>query len=91
MLYKYGKTVITGSQIRGARGMLGWMVIELAERSSINRNTIKRLESFDDIPPSRTQSLLDLKRVFEEAGIEFIEDDGVTGPGVRLARSMHPR
>jgi len=87
MLYKYGETVITGSQIRGARGMLGWMVIELAERSGINRNTIKRLESFDDIPPSRTQSLLDLKRVFEEAGIEFIEATDAKGPGVRLNRS----
>ena len=65
---------------------MGWMVIELAERSGINRNTIKRLESFDDIPPSRTQSLIELRRVFEEAGIEFIEATEEKGPGVRFAK-----
>ena len=83
---KCGNIVLTGSQIRGARGILGWMVIELAERSGINRNTIKRLESFDDIPPSRTQSLIELRRVFEEAGIEFIEATEEKGPGVRFAK-----
>ena len=49
------------------------------------RNTIQRLETFDDVPPSRTQSLLELKRVFEEAGIEFIGGPG-EGPGVRRWR-----
>jgi len=71
--------------------MLGWSASELSNRVGISRNSIQRLERFSDIPPSRTQSLLELKRVFEQAGIEFIEDDGVTGPGVRLARSLHPR
>ena len=83
---KYGKNVITGTQIRGARGMLGWMITDLADRAAMSRNTIKRLESFDDIPPSRTQSLVDLQRVFEEAGIEFIDATDDKGPGVRLAK-----
>ena len=68
--------------------MLGWSAKELADRVGVTRNTIQRLESFDDIPPSRTQSLVDLQRVFEEAGIEFIDDDGERGPGVRLVRSV---
>jgi hypothetical protein len=54
-----------------------------AEKSGVARNTIQRLESFDDVPPSRTQSLIDLRRAFEEAGIEFIGSPG-DGPGVRL-------
>ncbi|MFN4140928.1 helix-turn-helix domain-containing protein [Aestuariivirga sp.] len=75
--------MITGSQIRAARGLLNWSAAETAERSGIARNTIQRLEGFDDIPPSRTQSLTELRRVFEEAGIEFIGSPG-DGPGVRL-------
>lgn len=86
MRIKYGKNVITGSQIRGARGMLGWMMTDLAERAAMSRNTVKRLESFDGIPPSRTQSLVELQRVFEEAGIEFIDAEGSKGPGVRLSQ-----
>ena len=78
--------MITGAQIRGARGMLGWMMTDLADRVAMSRNTIKRLESYDDIPPSRTQSLVELKRVFEEAGIEFIDVTDCKGPGVRLKR-----
>jgi transcriptional regulator with XRE-family HTH domain len=75
--------MITGSQIRAARIMLHWTAADVAKRTGVARNTIQRLESYDDIPPSRTQSLLDLKRVFEEAGIEFIGAPG-EGPGVRL-------
>ena len=88
MTNKYGKNVITGIQIRGARAMLGWSAKELAERAAVTRNTIQRLESFDDIPPSRTQSLVELQRVFEEAGIEFIDGDDTKGPGVRLATPL---
>lgn len=49
----------------------------------MTRQTLHRLESHDDVPPSRTQSLLELRRVFEEAGVEFIGGPG-DGPGVRL-------
>jgi transcriptional regulator with XRE-family HTH domain len=75
--------VITGSQIRAARSLLGWRASDLAKRAGIARNTVQRLEQHDDVPPSRTQSLLELKRIFEEAGIEFIGAPG-EGPGVRL-------
>jgi ribosome-binding protein aMBF1 (putative translation factor) len=75
--------MITGSQIRAARGLLGWSAAILAERTGSNRFTIQRLEQSDGVPPSRTQTLMDIKRAFEEAGLEFIgtPDDG---PGVRV-------
>lgn len=63
--------------------MLNWSATETAKRASVTRNTIQRLESFEDIPPSRTQSLLELLKVFEKAGIEFIGSSG-DGPGVRF-------
>ncbi len=75
--------MITGSQIRAARALLNWSAADTAERSGIARNTIQRLEAFDDVPPSRTQSLVDLRRIFESAGVEFIGNPK-DGPGVRL-------
>ena len=75
--------MITGGQVRAARGFLKWSVTELSRRSGISTPTIHRLEQIDGLAPTRIQTIMDLKRAFEEAGIEFIgkPDDG---PGVRL-------
>jgi hypothetical protein len=62
---------------------LDWSAQETAARSGLTRETVQRLEKANDIPPSRTQSLLELRRIFEEAGIEFIGGPH-DGPGVRL-------
>jgi len=75
--------VITGHQIRAARAFLDWSAGETAKRAGLRRETVQRLERSSDIPASRTQSLIDLKRIFENAGIEFIGGPG-DGPGVRL-------
>ncbi len=77
--------MLTGSQIRSARALLGWSSEETAAKADMTRQTLHRLESYEDVPPSRTRSLLELRRVFEEAGIEFIGSPG-EGPGVRLWR-----
>jgi transcriptional regulator with XRE-family HTH domain len=75
--------MITGSQIRAARALVRWSAGELAEKVGLARQTIMRFEQVDSVPPSRTQTLMEIKRVFEEAGLEFIgtPDDG---PGVRF-------
>jgi hypothetical protein len=54
-------------------------------RLGVTRQTIQRLEQHDGVPPSRSQTLEDIQRAFESAGVEFIgsPDDG---PGVRLVR-----
>ena len=85
MTNKYGKIVITGSQIRAARALLNWSSEGAAEKAQITRQTLHRLESYDDVPPSRSHSLHNLQMVFEEAGIIFIDADDKNGPGVRLA------
>lgn len=74
---------LSGIQIRAARAMLRWSAQEAADRAGISLPTIQRFEQQDGVPPSRSQTLMDLKRAFEEAGIEFIgtPDDN---PGVRL-------
>ena len=75
--------MLTGSQIRAARALLNWSAADLADRISSARQTIQRLEQWEDVPPSRTQTLMEIKRVFEEAGLEFIGTPD-NGPGVRF-------
>jgi len=75
--------MITGAQIRAARGLKGWSAAELAGRSGTNRFTIQRLEQSEGVPPSRTQTLLDIKTAFEGAGLEFIGTPE-NGAGVRF-------
>jgi hypothetical protein len=62
---------------------LDWSAQETADKCGLTRETVQRLEKVNDVPPSRTQSLVDLRRVFEEAGVEFIGGPS-NGPGVRL-------
>ena len=75
--------MITGGQIRAARAALGWSASKLAEVSGVSQPTIQRFEQSNGIPPSRSSTLHEIKKTFEEAGIEFIgtpED----GPGIRI-------
>ena len=75
--------MITGQQIRAARGALHWSSEDLAVRCGLASRTIKRLEQADGVPPSRSSTLMDIRAAFEAAGIEFIgtPDDG---PGLRI-------
>lgn len=67
-------------QIRGARGLLGWSMLDLAKAAALSVATIRRLETQ---PPGRTETATGaIKRAFEGAGIQFL-DDG-EGMGVRL-------
>jgi transcriptional regulator with XRE-family HTH domain len=77
--------VITGAQLRAARALLRWSAKETAERTGIALTTVQRLEQQDGMPGGRAQTLFDLQRAFEAAGVEFIgtPDDA---PGVRLVR-----
>ena len=60
---------------------------DLAKRSGVSRPTIQRFEQTDGIPPSRSGSLLQVKRALEEAGAEFFGDlDKAPGLIVRLER-----
>jgi hypothetical protein len=60
---------------------------EISAMSGLGVQTIHRFEQEDGVPPSRSQTLIDLKRAFEEAGVEFIgaPDDK---PGVRLNKIL---
>ena len=77
--------MISGPQIRAARGLLGLSSRELAAMSGVSWATIKRFEADESIPPSRGGTLERLVESFQDAGVEFLGDPNTT-PGVRLKR-----
>ena len=78
--------MLTGAQMRMARGYLRWSVKDLAEASRISATTIKRMEESDGVPKSIADNLLAIQRALEAAGAEFIPENG-GGPGVRMRKS----
>jgi transcriptional regulator with XRE-family HTH domain len=66
---------ISGRQIRGARGLLGWSMEELADTCEITRLTIRQIENETVQPQERT--LARILSVFDKEGIEFTDNEGV--------------
>jgi transcriptional regulator with XRE-family HTH domain len=67
-------------QLKMARAAIGWGVRELAERAGVTANTVTRIENGSD---ARQSTMDRLQQALEDAGIEFIDENG-GGPGVRL-------
>jgi hypothetical protein len=80
------KAVLTSELVRAARALLRWEQRDLEAASSVSLPTIKRLESKPGIMIAHTSTLVALKKAFEVAGVEFIDENGGGGPGVRLAK-----
>jgi transcriptional regulator with XRE-family HTH domain len=74
--------IITAKQCRAAREFLEWKQKDLCEKSSIAISTIADFERGYSQPIVRT--LKELRRVFEDSGIEFVDDK--TGEGVKLLK-----
>jgi len=67
-------------QCKLARTALGWGVVELAKAAGVSTQTIVRLERGEEL---REKTLARIKEKLEEAGIEFIPENG-GGVGVRF-------
>ena len=80
--------MIAPAQCRAARGLLDWSQQELAERAGIGVVTVRQLEA--GIHEPRRATLDVVRRCFETAGIEFIDENG-GGAGVRLKKSSKKR
>jgi transcriptional regulator with XRE-family HTH domain len=79
--------MITAAQSRAARGLLEWSQAELARRAHVGIVTVHQLEAGISQPRSATLEVI--RRAFESAGVEFIDENG-GGPGVRL-RKRQPK
>jgi DNA-binding transcriptional regulator YiaG len=75
-------SVLTGAQIRAARGIVNWSVRELSEAARVSSSTIRRLEESNEAPTSTEQALGPIRTAFEGAGVEFLFPPAGK-PGVR--------
>ena len=66
-----------------ARAALNWTVRDLAEATSLHRNTITNIETGKYVGDEA--SLATIETVFNRAGVEFIDENG-GGAGVRLRK-----
>ena len=66
-----------------------WNAQELAGKSALGVNTIRRAEVGESTALTVANDLA-VRRALEAAGVEFIDENG-GGPGVRLRKSGHPR
>lgn len=80
--------MVTPEQCRAARGLLDWSQQELATRAEIGIVTVRQLEA-GTIEPRRA-TLAVVRQAFENAGVEFIDENG-GGAGVRLRDRQAPK
>jgi transcriptional regulator with XRE-family HTH domain len=77
--------MLTSEQIRAARAMLRIEQRELAERSGVSLETIKRIERIPGVVSAYASTVAAIQTALEAAGIEFIPENG-GGPGTRLRK-----
>jgi DNA-binding XRE family transcriptional regulator len=72
---------MTRGQCRAARALLEWTQDQLAETASVSKKTLADFEAGKRTPYDRT--LADIQKALEEAGIQFIPENG-GGAGIRF-------
>jgi predicted transcriptional regulator len=87
-----GKSILKVSirQLKAARSLLDWSQEELATAADVSIPTIKRLEAQDGPLGGRNETGLKIRSALENAGIEFIDENG-GGPGVRLKKRQQKK
>jgi hypothetical protein len=84
------KQPLTSFQIRAARALVKWSADDLARHSLVSVRTIRRAE-LGNVQTSMTgPNDLAIRRAFEAAGVEFIDENG-GGPGVRLRKRQQKK
>ena len=78
---------LTSIQIRAARAILRWSAEDLSRRSSVSLRTIRRAELAEHQTTLTAANDLAVRHALENAGVEFIDDNG-GGPGARLRKRI---
>jgi transcriptional regulator with XRE-family HTH domain len=79
------------AQIRAARALLGWRQEDIADAAKISVATIRRIESQEELLTGNVSTLLKIQAAFEQAGIQFIDEDETGGFGLRMAKKKRKR
>lgn len=81
--------MITSSQLRAARALLGLDQKQLAEIADLSLPTIQRMEGSDDMIRGNVDSLTKLLSALNNAGVELIGNNAESngrGRGVRFIK-----
>jgi hypothetical protein len=79
--------MITASQLRAARALVGIDQVTLAQRSTLSLPTIQRMETSDGLIRGNVDSLVKVIHALESMGVELIGEGSTSsggGRGVRL-------
>lgn len=77
--------MLTAEQIRAGRALVRMSAQELADKAGVGISTVQRMEGAEGVPSASTKNLEAVERALQQAGVEFIAENG-GGPGVRLAK-----
>jgi hypothetical protein len=70
-------------QCRMARAALAWGVRDLAGAAKVSAHTVARFERGETVRRSTVRAI---RTALEDAGCEFIREDEVSGPGMRMRK-----
>lgn len=82
--------MITATQLKAARALIGIDQRQLAELASLSVPTIQRMEASPGVIRGNVDSLMKLVAALDNVGVELIGEDAVSsrgGRGVRLKTS----
>ena len=82
--------MITASQLRAARALLGIDQLTLAQRSTLSLPTIQRMETSDGLIRGNVDSLVKVIHALEDLGVELIGEGSTTSGGGRGVRLREP-
>jgi transcriptional regulator with XRE-family HTH domain len=83
--------MLQSAQVRAARALLGWRQEDLSKASGVGTATIQRIEKSRRLITGYVSTLVRIQAAFEQAGIQFIEDDEMGGFGLRMAKKKRKR
>ena len=83
--------MIESAQIRAARALLGWRQEDLSKASGVGTATVQRIEKSDRPITGYVSTLVRIQAAFEQAGIQFIDDDEMGGFGLPMAKKKRKR
>ena len=83
--------MLESAQIRAARALLGWRQEDLSSASGVGTATIQRIEKSDRPITGYVSTLVRIQAAFEQAGIQFIDEDEAGGFGLRMGKRKRRR
>lgn len=91
-MYYTSSSMLTPSQLRAARALLGIDQRTLADRAGVSLPTIQRMEASDGYVRGVVDTLTKVVEALESSGVELIGENATSvggGRGVRLRERVH--